>query len=123
MLRSVAFAAALVLLGHGSTAQAQSNEAYQLVLLRGSSQLTEIAVREQIATGQSALSIGQQPFISITEPSPVSPGVYRLYVWETIDTGGASRAWDCFRLEAQSGRVWHLVFDGTNGSWAEIVSK
>jgi hypothetical protein len=122
MLRSVAIAA-LILVGLGSAAQAQSSDAYQLAVLRGSSQLTEIVVREHIASGQTVISVGQQPFIAITEPTPVSPSVYRIYVWETIDNGTTTRAWDCFRLDTMSGRFWHLNFDGTTGSWGEIIAK
>jgi hypothetical protein len=123
MTRSIAVAAALVLMGLGSTAQAQSADAYQIAVVRGSSQLTEVVVREQIATGQSVLSVGMQPFISVTEPAPLSQGIYRLYAWETIDNGTTNRAWNCYRLETQGGRLWHLVFDGTTATWAEIVAS
>jgi hypothetical protein len=123
MTRSVAIAAALVLVGLGSTAQAQSADVYQLAVVRRSSQLTEVVVREQIATGQSVLSLGTQPFISVTEPAPLSQGVYRLYVWETIDNGTTNRAWNCYRLDTVGGRLWHLVYDGTTASWAEIVAN
>jgi len=122
MIRSIAIATALVLMSLVSTAQAQSADAYQLAVLKGSSQLTEVVVREQIATGQSVLSVGLQPFISVAEPAPLSQGVYRLFVWETIDNGTTNRAWNCYRLETQSGRLWHLSFDGTNAAWAEIVA-
>jgi hypothetical protein len=122
MIRIVAIAAALVLLAASSTARAQSADAYQLAVIKGSSQLTEVVVREQIATGQSVLSVGFQPFISVAEPAPLSLGVYRLFVWETIDNGTTNRAWNCYRLDTLSGRLWHLVFDGTTASWTEIVA-
>jgi hypothetical protein len=53
MIRAFAIVVALVLIGTGSTARAQSAEAYQLVVIKGSNQLKEVVVREQIATASS----------------------------------------------------------------------
>jgi hypothetical protein len=123
MLRSGLAAVVLALASMGGAARAQSSEPYQLVIVPGASQIGEDAIRVDVATGQSMLSANQQPFIPITDPTPVGRGVYHLYPWSTFDSTAANRAWDVVRFDSQSGRLWHLVYDGkTTASWSEIVA-
>ena len=74
-------------------------------------------------TGQSVISAGIQPYISVSEAAPVAAGAYRLYAWNTTDNGTATRAYNVYRMDATSGRLWHLVYDGkVAASWVEITA-
>jgi hypothetical protein len=123
MVKSVLVAATLALacLAGGGAARAADN--YELAVIPGSSQVTEVVVRTNVTTGQSVLSAGIQSFVSVAETAPVGAGAYRIYAWNTTDNGTATRAYNVYRMDAASGRLWHLVYDGkVTASWVEITA-
>jgi hypothetical protein len=104
-------------------APAPTTGAYQVALIAGSANWSQIALRTNTATGKSDLSLAGGSFIPITDPAPVPSGSYAIYTWSTLDAGATTREWDAYRFDRQSGRLWNLAYDGVaTASWTEIVA-
>ena len=122
MIRAVVFALAVLFGGFASSAVAEPSDGYEMAIFPGNATVVQVVARINVATGQSAVSVGAGPFIAITDPKPVGKSVYRLYSWNTFDLTGANRTYAMYRLDTQSGRVWSFNFDGkVTASWVEIT--
>jgi hypothetical protein len=97
---------------------------YQLAVISGSANWVSNVVRLNTTTGASVLSADDDSFFPITEAGPAPLGTYRIYSWTTYDSGATTREWDVYRLDTQTGRLWHLEYDGkVTASWAEVVAS
>jgi hypothetical protein len=109
--------------GAGPASASANPDRYQITLIRGSANASQVALRVDSVTGKSDLSLGGAPLIPITDTQPVPMGNYGIYSWSTLDSGATTREWNAYRFDRQSGRIWNLVYDGVvTASWTEIVA-
>jgi len=126
MVRLGVIVALFALLGLAPTAKAQAPaqtpDQYQISILPGSVSQAFILVRMNITSGAAAVSVASQPFITITDATPMNSSVYRVYGSGHYDSGATTREWDVFRFDTQSGQVWMFVCCTGTPSWSEIVA-
>jgi hypothetical protein len=134
-MKRLAFVTVAVLAGLAACSQGASNATnaapsvapaapatYQMDIIPGSAQWSVVVVRINGATGQATLSNAGQAFIHVAEPTPPPAGVYHLSHFTTLDSGATTREWEMYRIEAGSGRVWYLNYDGQSAaSWVELT--
>ena len=121
-LANAFFALALTAGAMASPALAEPNDGYEMAVMPGNAASVQVVVRINVATGQSAVSVGSGTYVAIADPKPVPKSVYRLYSWNTFELTGATRNYSVYRLDAQSGRTWYMNFDGkATASWVEVA--